>query len=195
MLGLRSIAAENVAVGIKENVAEVKDPAVVGINCVTAVRIPTVIEAVTGVTSDIPDANKAVTAGSVLKRAWNCAVTGLSVDTVASNVAVTGLYVATMPEPVAWVAGIVTTEANAVIKLTGAVGTSVASDSFWVAVPRRILNLASGDGVIAVILLFLTRRLKSLILRASSEKNAGFVVGMVLSPSKNLPLDTSRNSS
>jgi len=64
-----------------------------------------------------------------------------------------------------------------------------------VAVPRRILNLASGDGVITVTLLFLTLRLKSLILRASSEKKDGFVVGIVLSPSKNLPLDTSRNSS
>ena len=63
------------------------------------------------------------------------------------------------------------------------------------AVPRRILNLASGDGVITVTLLFLTRRLKSLILRTSSEKKDGFVVGIVLSPSKNLPLDTSRNSS
>jgi hypothetical protein len=69
MLLPRSIGAENVEAGIKENVAELKDPEVVGINCVTEVRMPIVIVAVTGVIKDIPDLNKAVTAGSLRKRA------------------------------------------------------------------------------------------------------------------------------
>ena len=89
----------------------------------------------------------------------------------------------------------VETVPSAVIKFGGTVVTSTPSASFKVCVPSLNLNRLSGDGVTEESLLFFTFNTEMFTLFCSSEKNEGLVVGIVLSPSKNLPLDTSRNSS
>jgi hypothetical protein len=112
-----------------------------------------------------------------------------------SNIGVTGVYVKTLAVAVACFDPAVVIVPSAVISSGGAVGMSVASASFKVVVPSLNLNRLSGDGVTALTLLFLTLRTERWMDFCSSTKKAGLKTGIVLSPSKNLPLETSRNSS
>ena len=114
---------------------------------------------------------------------------------MASRVAVVGVYVTIVDCPFACKAERVDTVPIAVNRVGGAVVTSVASASFKEVVPSLNLNRLSGDGVTEESLLFFTFNTEMFTFFCSSEKNEGLLVGIVLSPSKNLPLDTSRNSS
>jgi hypothetical protein len=114
---------------------------------------------------------------------------------LAIKVAVIGLYVVILALPIACKEEAVTTEPRAVIKFGCAVETETPSASFNAEVPILALNVALSLGVTAETVPDLTLYKPMRYLFCSRENILGFVDGIAETPSKNLPLDTSRNSS